>query len=182
MSTLRVNSIDNLSGTGGSANQVFYRNGSNVLSGSNNLTFDGTTLGLTGNLNQIGDTTQTGNITLTGGLDASTYLEATSYREIYNDLGTGGSATIDLSTANNFRRQFNGTATVSFSNAPASNAFGFTLLTVNAGAYSITWPASVDWVGGTAPILTSSGVDVLVFYTFNGGTTYYGFVTGKNLS
>jgi hypothetical protein len=44
MSTLRVNSIDNLSGTGGSANQVFYRNGSNVLSGSNNLTFDGTTL------------------------------------------------------------------------------------------------------------------------------------------
>jgi hypothetical protein len=25
-------------------------------------------------------------------------------------------------------------------------------------------------------------VDVLVFYTFNGGTTYYGFVAGKNLS
>jgi hypothetical protein len=25
-------------------------------------------------------------------------------------------------------------------------------------------------------------VDVLVFYTYDGGTTYYGFVTGKNLS
>lgn len=43
MSTLKVNTINNLSSTG-SANQVFYRNGSNVVSGSSNLTFDGTTL------------------------------------------------------------------------------------------------------------------------------------------
>jgi hypothetical protein len=55
-------------------------------------------------------------------------------------------------------------------------------VTVNAGAYSITWPASIDWAGGTPPILTSSGTDVLVFYTYDGGVTYYGFVTGKNLS
>ena len=55
-------------------------------------------------------------------------------------------------------------------------------MTVNAGAYAITWPASVDWAGGTAPILTGAGVDVLVFYTYDAGTTYYGFVTGKNLS
>jgi hypothetical protein len=129
-----------------------------------NMTFDGTSLSVTGNV------------------VVTTFVASTTYRETYSDLATGGSVTLDLATANNFRRQFNGTATVSFSNAPASNAFGFTLLTVNAGAYSITWPASVDWVGGTAPILTSSGVDVLVFYTFNGGTTYYGFVTGKNLS
>jgi hypothetical protein len=128
------------------------------------MTFDGTSLSVTGNV------------------VVTTFITSTTFRETYSDQGTGGSVTLDLATANNFRRQFNGTATVSFSNAPASNAFGFTLLTVNAGAYSITWPASVDWVGGTAPILTSSGVDVLVFYTFNGGTTYYGFVTGKNLS
>jgi hypothetical protein len=37
----------------------------------------------------------------------------------------------------------------------ASNAFGFTFTMVNAGGYSITWPASVDWVDGSAPILTS---------------------------
>jgi hypothetical protein len=80
-------------------------------------------------------------------------------------------------------RAYGGTATVTISNAPNSPiGFGFTLVTVNAGAYAITWPASVDWVGGSAPILTSSGTDVLVFYTYDGGTTYYGFVTGKNLS
>jgi hypothetical protein len=128
------------------------------------MTFDGTTLSVTGNV------------------IVTTSIASTTYRETYSDLGTGGSITLDLSTANNFRRQFNGTATIAFSNAPGSNAFGFTLLVVNAGAYSITWPASIDWVGGTAPILTSSGTDVLVFYTYDGGTTYYGFVTGKNLS
>jgi hypothetical protein len=90
-----------------------------------------------------------------------------------------GSAT-NVGTA---RAYNNGAATIAFSNAPGSPiGFGFTLVVVNAGAYAITWPASVDWVGGSAPILTSSGTDVLVFYTYNGGTTYYGFVTGKNLS
>jgi hypothetical protein len=148
--------------------------GANVES---NLTFDGTTLGLTGNI------TQTGNIALTGNLGASGYINSTIYTETFSDLGTGGSATINLSTANNFRRQFSGTATITITNAPNSPiGFGFTLVTVNAGAYAITWPASIDWVGGSAPILTSSGTDVLVFYTYNGGTSYYGFVTGKNLS
>jgi hypothetical protein len=136
--------------------------GANVES---NLTFDGTTLSVTGNLG------------------ASGYINSTVYRETYSDLGTGGSVTLDLTTANNFRRQFSGTATVTISNAPISPiGFGFTLVAVNAGAYSITWPVSVKWVGGSAPILTSSGTDVLVFYTYDGGTTYYGFVTGKNLS
>ena len=72
---------------------------------------------------------------------------------------------------------------MTFSNPPASpNGFGFTLVTVNAGAYTITWPGSVDWAGGSAPTLTSSGTDVLVFYTYDGGTTYYGFVSGKNMN
>jgi hypothetical protein len=88
---------------------------------------------------------------------------------------------LDLSTANNFRRQFNSSATITFSNPPTSNAFGFTFVTINAGTYAITWPATIDWVGGTPPILTSSGTDVLTFFTFDGGTTYYGFLVGKNL-
>ena len=135
-----------------------------------NLTFDGTTISLTGNIGA------------SGYISSTSYIASTTFRETYSDLATGGSVTLDLSTANNFRRQFNATATIAFSNPPASNAFGFTLVVVNAGAYSITWPASIDWVGGLSPILTSSGVDVLVFYTYNGGSSYYGFVTGKNLS
>jgi hypothetical protein len=136
------------------------------------MTFDGNTLALTGN------------ITATTSIAASTFISATTFRETFNDLGTGGSVTLDLSTANNFRRQFNSSPTITFTNPPASNAFGFTLVTVNAGAYAPTWPANIDWVNGpNAPVLTGSGgVDVLVFYTFNGGTTYYGFVGGKNFN
>jgi len=141
-----------------------------------NISFNGSTLTI------IGNTTQTGDVNVTGAVTATTHISSTTFRETFSDLGAGGSATLNLSTANNFRRQFNATSTITFSNPPASNAFGFTLVTVNAGAYAITWPVSVDWAGGSAPILTGAGVDVLVFYTYNGGTTYYGFVTGKNLS
>ena len=64
MSTLRVNSIDNLSGTGGTANQVFYRNGSSTLSGSNNLTFDGTNLSCGGNITASGSVSANSDIKL----------------------------------------------------------------------------------------------------------------------
>ena len=121
-------------------------------------------------------------LSITGDIVASTHITSTTFRETYSDLGTGGSVTLDLFTANNFRRQFNTTSTITITNAPATNAFGFTFTMVNAGAYSITWPNSIDWVNGSSPILTSAGTDVLSFFTFNGGTSYYGFVVGKNMS
>jgi hypothetical protein len=43
MSTLRVDTVGNLSSIG-SPNRVYYRNTNNVISGSDNLTFDGTNL------------------------------------------------------------------------------------------------------------------------------------------
>jgi hypothetical protein len=51
-------------------------------------------------------------------------------------------------------------------------------------ARAITWPASVDWAAATAPtISTGSGeVDVFVFFTTDGGTTFYGFTAGQVLS
>jgi hypothetical protein len=122
-------------------------------------------------------------LSITGDIIASTHITSTTFRETYSDLGTGGSVTLDLFTANNFRRQFNATSTISINNAPGvPRAFGFTFTMVNAGAYSITWPGSINWVNGSAPILTSAGTDVLSFFTFDGGSTYYGFVVGKNMS
>jgi hypothetical protein len=98
-------------------------------------------------------------------------------------LGSGTNVTINLSTANNFRRQFTSSGAVTFSNPPAGKAFGFTLLVVNGGSGTITWPGTVRWAGGTgAPALTASGTDILVFYTYDGGTSYYGFVTGLNMA
>ncbi len=165
ISTSGTSGFASLSGT--TDNGVLTLEGSSPnVRVESNFTFDGTSLSVTGNI------------------VSSTYITSTTFRETYNDLGTGGSVNLDLSTANNFRRQFNSSPTITFTNPPASNAFGFTLVTVNAGAYAPTWPANIDWVNGpNAPVLTGSGgVDVLVFYTFNGGTTYYGFVGGKNFN
>jgi hypothetical protein len=56
------------------------------------------------------------------------------------------------------------------------------LVSVNGGAHTITWPASVNWSNGVAPTLTTSGTDILVFYTYDGGTEYYGFLSAANMS
>jgi hypothetical protein len=51
-------------------------------------------------------------------------------------------------------------------------------------AYTIAWPSSVKWPGGTAPTLTNTpnAVDIFVFTTHNGGTDWYGFIAGQDMS
>jgi hypothetical protein len=99
---------------------------------------------------------------------------------------TGGAATIDCRDGNVFSHTLSEDVTYTFSNAPASGrAFGFTLKVVqDSTARTITWPASVDWVAATAPTLSSGSgeVDVFVFFTVDGGSNWYGFVAGQNLS
>ena len=49
---------------------------------------------------------------------------------------------------------------------------------------TITWPSSVKWAAATAPTLSTAATNiyVLVFFTTDGGTTYYGFTAGQVLS
>jgi hypothetical protein len=95
---------------------------------------------------------------------------------------TGATRTFDLSVANFFSATLDQACTFTFSNPPASGDFGsFVLELTNGGAFAITYPASVDFVGGVAPTLTTSGVDQLVFTTRDGGTTYFGFVAGLDI-
>ena len=95
---------------------------------------------------------------------------------------------VDLSTGNVFFTDqifsaSNG-GTFSFLNPPASGtAYGFTLRIQPQGTTPISWPASVDWAGGTAPTAPASGeTDVYAFYTQDGGTTYYGFQAGDAMA
>jgi hypothetical protein len=95
---------------------------------------------------------------------------------------TGAAITIDVVEGNFFSATVDQTTTFTFSNPPASGDFGaFVLELTNGGAHTVNWPASVDWPGGTAPSLTASGVDQLVFTTRDGGTTYFGFVAGLDI-
>jgi hypothetical protein len=95
---------------------------------------------------------------------------------------TGATRTFDLSVANFFSATLDQACTFTFSNPPASGDFGcFVLELTNGGAFVITYPASVDFIGGTAPTLTAAGVDQLVFTTRDGGTTYFCFVAGLDI-
>jgi hypothetical protein len=95
---------------------------------------------------------------------------------------TGATRTFDLSVANFFSATLDQACTFTFSNPPASGDFGaFVLELTNGGAFVITYPASVDFVGGVAPTLTAAGVDQLVFTTRDGGTTYFAFVAGLDI-
>ena len=94
----------------------------------------------------------------------------------------GATRTLDLNDANFFSATLDQACTFTFSNPAASGDFcGFTLALTNGGAFVITYPASVDFVGGVAPTLTASGLDLLVFLTYDGGTTYLGLVAGLDI-
>lgn len=90
------------------------------------------------------------------------------------DLNDGRTVTATVSTA---------TQTFTFSNPlSTSHSDAFDIYLTNGGSQTVNWPASVDWAGGTAPTLTASGVDHLVFTTTDGGTTWYGYVAGLDMS
>lgn len=92
-----------------------------------------------------------------------------------------GANDIDLATGNVFTKTITGATTFTVSNVLASgNANSFILELTNGGAYAITWFGSVKWAGGTAPTLTASGVDILGFYSHDGGATWRGLVLAKD--
>ena len=92
--------------------------------------------------------------------------------------------TISATTGNVFNHAPSADVAYTFSNPPTTgSAYDFTLKVTPSATVAITWPSSVKWAGGTAPITPASGeTDVYTFYTDDGGTTYYGFQVGDALA
>lgn len=89
---------------------------------------------------------------------------------------------IDVATGNYFYKTIAANTTFTLTNSPASGtAQAFVLELTNGGAYTITWFANLTFPYGIAPTLTASGRDVLAFFTRDGGTTWSGFVIGKDV-
>ena len=84
------------------------------------------------------------------------------------------SNTINVALANYFVVNPAGTTTFVFTGAPVARDSSFVIELANGGAYTVTFPASVKWPSNTAPTLTSSGKDLLIFSTANTGTTWRG--------
>jgi len=98
------------------------------------------------------------------------------YYEDYDAL-SGTSVTVNCNTAQAFSLTMTGNTTFTFNSVSSAWSTGFVLeLTGNGG--TVTWPTSVDWAGGTAPDAPASGeTDIYVFWTRDGGTTWYGVLS-----
>lgn len=111
-----------------------------------------------------------------------------NYSETAPNVTAASTTTLDVSTGNTFNlAQAVDITTLTLTTAIATgSSCSFTLIRTKdatATARAITWPASVKWGGGTAPTLTQTtgAVDILEFFTINGGTTWYGFASGLNV-
>ena len=113
------------------------------------------------------------------------YLSFTNYDETVNTVAAAGTTeTIDLDNGSVHDITLDENVTFTFTNPPAAGrAISFTVILRQdgTGTNTVTWPASVVWPGGSAPTITAtaSAVDIVVFTTVDGGTTYYGNVAGQ---
>lgn len=111
-----------------------------------------------------------------------------SAREVVTVVASAGTATytFDLSSSNNWDITMTGNPTLAFSNPPSAGILqAITVLfrQDGSGNRTLTYPASVKWTDGVSPVLATAAnkVDVLTFFTVDGGTTYYGAQALANL-
>jgi hypothetical protein len=161
----------------GTSWEVYAQVGGN---GGTAVTLDGVQT-LTNKTITFADNTLTGvaGTTATQTLTNKTLTAPESTGAIYDNGSVRGNVVavaaldIDCSAGNYFTKTINGASTFTFSNAPSSRSYAFTLeLTVTSGA--ATWPAAVQWPGGTAPTLGTSKTSLLMFVTDDGGTRWRG--------
>jgi hypothetical protein len=118
---------------------------------------------------------------VTGADQIVSAINLKDYGEVTQALGSaGGTRTVNLNNGNSVTATVSASAnTFVFSNPTAGDELcGFTLGLTNGGSQTVNWPSTVDWTAATAPTLTASGVDWLVFWTVDGGTIWNGKLVG----
>jgi len=154
-------------------------------------TWQGTSISTTYTDAKLADVVDDTTPTLGGALDCND-LEVQKpkfkdYGETLTTANTSTTYTIDLTNGNVFELTLTGNCTYTFSNPPGNGIGGsFTLIQKQdgSGSRTVSWPASVDWAGGSGPTISSGAndVDVFTFVTTDAGTTWYGFTAGQDFS
>jgi len=104
------------------------------------------------------------------------FYQHSVFYEDYDAL-SGTSVTVNCDTAQAFSLTMTGNTTFTFNSVSNAWSTGFVLELTGNGS-TVTWPTSVDWAGGTAPDAPASGeTDIYVFWSRDGGTTWYGVLS-----
>jgi hypothetical protein len=93
----------------------------------------------------------------------------------------GATETIDLANGNVHQLTLNANCTFTFTGADSGRARSFRLYLWQdeVGGWDVTWPASVEWAGGTPTISTTAEtLSVFMFETLDGGTVWHGYPVG----
>lgn len=120
---------------------------------------------------------------------SGTYIKAIGYADTVVALGNTGSAiNLDVVSGGVFTATLTGNATITLRYPVSSGSSSFTLILTNDGTAGRT----VAWSGGTfkfpggaaslSRTTTANAIDVWVFFTPDGGTTYYGSIPMKNMT
>ena len=131
------------------------------------------------NVDSVGLITARNGINVTAGVStfaAATHQNAgTKVTGPYSaNITAMGANDVDCSAGNYFTKTITGATTFTFSNAPASVAYSFTMEVTLNGSNAITWPAAVKWNADTAPTLTDGKTQLFMFITDDGGTRWRG--------
>lgn len=103
-----------------------------------------------------------------------------------SDLGTisaSGTATMNFDTHNAFKFTVGGAMTLTFSGTiPATQIVQGIIQITNGGSATITYNSNFKFVDGTAPSLTTSGIDILSFISFGDSTKVHLFHIGRAMA
>ena len=118
-------------------------------------------------------------------LQSKEYYELTKEyaAEAMNLFGTVANIennTIDVSISSFFKKTITTDTSFEFINCKADSSCCVTLVLTNGGNHIVSWSNNVYWADGTPAILTENGIDVITFFTINGGNTWYATVTITN--
>lgn len=188
-----LGSVANLRITGGTSGQFLQTNGSGELSwstasvstianGTSNVNIPAAAgnvnISVNGTANVVAVTATGANIT--GTANISGVASSATLQESNVALGAGSA--INLSSGAVFTKTVTAATAFTVNNVPPAGKVGSFLLDItNGGAFPVTWWAGMRWSGGTVPTLTTSGRDVLGFFTYDGGTTWNGLLLGKDM-
>lgn len=121
------------------------------------------------------------NATNSFGFNEQYQMKIKDYSEAVSALGSvSGATAMNMQNGNVFSATITGVTTFSVTNVPASGTCAsISLILTNGGSSTVNWMTGTKWPTGIAPTLTVAGIDILVFFTVDAGTTWYGNVAGQ---
>ena len=121
-----------------------------------------------------------GSISATTGTYSGSLSANAGFYEHQVNLGSG--TNINLALGSVFTKTISGTTTLTVSNIGAAGTVSSFILDVTNGGTSVNWWSNLTWSSGTPPSLSSSGRDLLGFFTYDGGTTWNGIFMAKGMA